>query len=85
MNTFHLIPILCYFGTNGSSTEAYVIIPKYSHSNEMVIRNLLKFVSTYNIITIRNNLVKMRISLSAIWKFKIAGLIRVIHIMLFNT
>ena len=65
--------------------EPYVIVPKYSHSNEMVIRNLLKFVSTYNIITISNNLVKIGVSFSAIWKFKMADLIRVIHIILFCT
>ena len=65
--------------------EAYVIVPKYSHSNEMVICNLSKFVSIYHIITISNNLVKMGISLSAIWKFKMADLIRVINIILFGT
>ena len=65
--------------------EAYVIVPKYSHSNEMVIRNFLKFVSTYSIITNSNNEVKMGISLSAIWKFKMSDLIRVIHIILFCT
>ena len=37
------------------SIEAYVIVPTYSHSNEMVIRNLLKFVSTFIIIYISNN------------------------------
>ena len=67
------------------SIEAYVIVPTYSHSNEMVIRNLLKFISTFIIIYISNNLVKMGISLSAIWYFKMADLIRVIHIMLFRT
>ena len=65
--------------------EAYVIVPKYSHSNEMVIQNFLKFVSTYNIITISNNLVKIGISSSAIWKFKMADLIRVVHIILLCT
>ena len=52
--------------------EAYVIVPKYSHSNEMVIRFFFKFVSTYNFISISNNVVKMGISLSAIWQFKMA-------------
>ena len=55
--------------------EPYVIVPKYSHSNEIVIQNFLKFVSTYNIIAISNKFVKMGISLLTIWKFKIADLI----------
>ena len=45
--------------------EVYVIVPKYTHSNEMVLRNCLKFISTY-IIYISNNLIKNGISLSAI-------------------
>ena len=62
--------------------EAYVVVPKYSHSNEMAIRNV---VSTYSIIHISNNGLKLGISLSAIWTFKMADLIRDIHVIFFCT